>query len=59
MHIMGDIDPLLSDSKQLFDLYSDKSRNILTHEEGHNIPSIRTNLYPKIQDFLDKQMIIT
>jgi hypothetical protein len=56
---MGDIDPLLSDSKKLFDLYSDKSRNILTHEEGHNIPSIRTNLYPKIQDFLDKQMIIT
>lgn len=53
---MGDIDPLLPDSKILFDLYSTTSRNILMHEEGHNIPSIRTNLYPKINDFLDMQM---
>ena len=54
LHIMGDIDPLLPESLVLRDLYANtKDRVVLTHDEGHNIPSIRTGIYPKIQAFLD------
>ena len=57
---MGEIDPLLSDSLLLEKLYHDNSnRRNLRHDEGHNIPSIRTNLYPKIQEFLTLQMTRT
>ena len=54
---MGLIDPLLSDSLILQELYTDNSNKIiLKHEEGHNIPSMRTNLYLPIQKFLTFQM---
>jgi Serine hydrolase (FSH1) len=56
LHIMGQADPLLPESKVLKDLYVDStSRIIMMHEEGHNVPSIRTNLYPAIQRFLVDQ----
>ena len=56
LHIMGQTDPLLHDSTVLKDLYADSSsRVIMMHEEGHNIPSIRTKLYPGIQRFLADQ----
>ena len=58
LHIMGEIDPLLPDSLLLEELYADNTnRHTLKHSEGHNIPSIRTNLYPKIEDFLTLQMV--
>lgn len=58
LHIMGSIDPLLPDSQLLHSLYSDTpKRETMVHEEGHNIPSMRTELYPKIQAFLTAQMI--
>lgn len=54
LHIMGEIDPLLPDSLILESLYSAVPERVtLTHAEGHNIPSIRTNIYPQIQKFLD------
>lgn len=53
LHIMGEIDPLLPESLILESLYAAiPERVTLTHVEGHNIPSMRTNLYPQIEEFI-------
>jgi hypothetical protein len=48
LHVMGTADHLLPQSKQLEQMYDPMSRQCLFHPEGHNIPSVRTNTYPKI-----------
>jgi len=48
LHIMGTADHLLPHSKQLEQMYDICSRQCLFHPEGHNIPSVRTNTYPKV-----------
>ena len=59
LHIMGKADPFLPDSTVLRSLYADSpSKVIMTHEEGHNIPSVRTMLYPGIQNFLDQVKVL-
>jgi len=52
LHIQGFEDPFLDHSKRLETLFADNSTTIIEHQEGHNIPSIRTNVYQKISDFL-------
>jgi predicted esterase len=48
LHIMGTADHLLPHSKQLEQMYDVSNRQCLFHPEGHNIPSVRTNTYPKV-----------
>jgi len=57
LHLMGSADPYLSRSRQLRkDFYESTSSTVLEHDEGHNIPSIRTQLYPVISQWLEKNV---
>eukprot|EP01036_Dinobryon_divergens_P026076 gene26076-34684_t len=57
LHLMGSADPFLSRSRLLrADFYEEASSTVLEHGEGHNIPSIRTNLYPAISQWLEKNV---
>ena len=50
LHIHGTSDPLLPYSQRLLAMFADSPRRtLLQHTEGHNIPSIRTGLYPKVR----------
>lgn len=51
LHIMGESDPFLPQSKKLEALFGGK-RTTMVHAEGHNIPSMRTNLYPQIDKWI-------
>lgn len=53
LHIMGRADPLLSRSERLLTFYNPDKATILYHSEGHNIPSMRTQLYPTILTWLE------
>jgi len=54
LHIMGTADQWLPQSKQLEQMFNSDSRQIIIHQEGHNIPSIRTNSYSKIVKWVKK-----
>jgi len=54
LHIQGKADSLLPLSERLAALYS--VRTVLVHEEGHNVPSMRTGLYPQIDAFLSERL---
>lgn len=47
---MGDQDPYLSSCRDLITYFD--SGVVLPHDEGHNIPTRRTNLYPTISDWI-------
>jgi predicted esterase len=53
LHIIGRADPLLYRSERLLTFYNPDKATILYHSEGHNIPSIRTQLYPTILMWLE------
>jgi hypothetical protein len=55
LHIMGLHDEYRPRSEELSDMYDDANdmRTIIVHEEGHNIPSIRTKLYPQITAWME------
>ena len=56
LHLVGLADPYLSRSRLLFsEFYEPDKRTLLEHEETHNVPSIRTGLYPTIKDWVAKQ----
>lgn len=55
LHIMGTADPLLSRSNALLRYYDSNHAQVLQHGEGHNIPSMRTGLYPSIKEWIDAQ----
>jgi hypothetical protein len=52
LHIIGQSDPYHPNSKILEQIYDEKSRTTLIHSEGHNIPSIKTDLYPTIKEWI-------
>jgi len=57
LHIHGLADPLLPYSQRLVGMYAQQQQQqqlpcVLQHEEGHNIPSMKTGLYPKINEWL-------
>lgn len=56
LHIIGSQDKLLYLSERLKDMYdnNENQREILIHNEGHNIPSMRTNLYPLIRAWIER-----
>ena len=58
LHIHGAADQYLNLSESLANMYLASERTVLVHSEGHNIPSIRTNLYDKINDWLMKKIKI-
>ena len=49
---MGLADSYLPESRKLMSYYNDDERMVLEHEEGHNIPSIRTGLYDAIKSWM-------
>jgi hypothetical protein len=54
---MGLVDPHLNRSRQLRrDFYESTSSTVLEYDEGHNIPSIRTQLYPVISQWLEENV---
>ena len=55
---MGSEDHLLSYSHQLEFLYDPFLRNTIIHNESHNIPSVRTNTYNDIRDWINKYHVI-
>ena len=54
LHIQGASDPFLSSSKKLEEMYDPNTRTQMLHGEEHNIPSIRTELYPLIKSWVHK-----
>ena len=56
LHIMGEKDSLISYSKELEGFYDKSSKSVMIHEEGHNVPSMRTELYPLIRSWIEKHM---
>jgi predicted esterase len=54
LHVMGTADHLLPHSKQLEQMYDPSTRQCLFHPEAHNIPSVRTNTYPKIMRWIKR-----
>jgi hypothetical protein len=52
---MGTVDEYLAESRRLTQLYNTTLIKILIHNEGHNIPSIRTELYPLIREWIYEQ----
>ena len=56
LHIYGTGDPAYEKSKILKEVYNNEKAVVLEHNEGHNIPSINTNIYSFIKGWLyDKQ----
>ncbi len=53
LHVMGRADPLLAQSRALVQLFDEDSRTLMEHEEGHNIPSLRSGLYPGITQWIE------
>ena len=56
LHLIGDEDPYKDRCHCLVNYYAANKRTIITYPEGHNIPSIRTNIYPQILDWLRKNI---
>jgi len=54
LHIHGLSDPLLAYSQRLYDMYESPQKVLLQHGEGHNIPSLRTDLYGAINAWLSR-----
>lgn len=54
LHLYGSKDFLLLRSFFLATLYDKELMNEYIFNEGHHIPSIRTNLYPEIKKFIDE-----
>ena len=52
LHVMGRGDPFLPRSRELEELYSPAGRASVLHEEGHNIPSLRTGAYPQLREWI-------
>lgn len=53
LHIIGDLDPYRECSLKLQqEWYQKESSVVLTHGEGHKIPSLRTSLYSLIRDWI-------
>lgn len=57
LHIMGQADFLLPQSKELEAQFDSTLKSSMLHEEGHNIPSIRTKLYPLIKSWVEKHVV--
>jgi len=52
LHLYGSADPLYESCKNLEKFYDENQRTSMEHNEGHNIPSIRTTLYPSIKTWI-------
>jgi predicted esterase len=52
LHIIGDMDEYKASSLELTKWYNAEKQIVLTHTEGHRIPSMNTGLYPKVLDWL-------
>lgn len=48
LHLIGTQDSLMPRSKKLLEHFREEKRTVLYHNEGHNVPSMRTGLYPEI-----------
>ena len=53
---MAPADPYYEKSRELVQWYSQENERLtkLEHDEQHNVPSIRTKLYPQINQWLSK-----
>jgi hypothetical protein len=54
LHIMGCRDFVYTRSVDLTNYYDASMRVVLEHGEGHNIPSMRSGLYPIISEWVNK-----
>lgn len=45
---------MLEKSRELVTYYDEDRTTVLEHPEGHNIPSMRTGLYPRISEWVLK-----
>jgi hypothetical protein len=52
LYRMGSGDPYLVKSKQLVEWYDSANSTVIVHNEMHNIPSPRTNVYADINKWL-------
>ena len=52
LHIIGAEDSYLPQLEQLVTWYDPSQAKVCRHSEGHNIPSIRTELYPEINAYI-------
>jgi hypothetical protein len=55
LHLIGNEDRFKPYSERLLEHYDPSQRKVLYHGEGHNIPSIRTELYPEIKAWIQLQ----
>ena len=56
LHIIGEEDPFKSISLELITWYQQDGMKLCRHNEGHNIPSLRTELYPIIDLFIKQHI---
>lgn len=54
LHILGANDQYFGYSERLLEMYSVSTRTALYHQEGHQVPSSSTNLYPDIKLWVNK-----
>lgn len=52
LHIIGTQDLLKERSERLLNYFNPATRTVMYHNEGHNIPSIRTELYGQIEAWM-------
>lgn len=52
LHIIGRKDPLSVRSEKLVTYFHESLTTVIYHDEGHNIPSVRTGLYSTIYSWL-------
>ncbi len=53
LHVMGKLDYVLPLSNQLASMYDPEKRSSIIHNEGHNIPTVRSNTYDAIKHWID------
>eukprot|EP01036_Dinobryon_divergens_P035239 gene35239-45633_t len=58
LHIHGLEDSRKPRSQRLQEYFEPSTRIVLSHSEGHNVPSIRTKLYPVIKDWIYKTAMV-
>ena len=57
LHIVGSDDPYFEQSTQLYELYSKDISTKIIHNEMHNIPSPRTQVYDQINTWIASTVV--
>lgn len=57
LHIIGEKDPYLERLYKLTHWYTENTRTVITHAEDHRVPTMATQIYPSIYNWLNGHII--